>query len=94
MQMSVECPDSMFTEVVVAAPAMTGTGARLGAVEDEPAGPWLGAFLASIDVSKLTEWDLPAYLRASAKLQAWSASLTAEAVAEFSSRPGEFGAEK
>lgn len=83
----------MFADVV-APPVMTDVGARLEAVEDEPAGPWLGALLHSIDVTKLTEWDMPAYLRAAAKHQAWSASLVTEGVAELASRPGGQGADK
>jgi hypothetical protein len=90
MQIMIECPDVLFSELSVPA-ALSGIGARLEAVEDEPAGPWLGVFLASIDITKLTEWDLPAYLRATAKHQAWAASLTVEAVGELASRPGEFG---
>jgi hypothetical protein len=93
MQMTVECPGSVFAEMP-AAPAMTAVGARLEVVEDELAGPWLGALLASIDVSTLSEWDMPAYLRAAAKHQAWSASLVAEGVAELASRQGDFGADK
>jgi hypothetical protein len=93
MQMTVECPDVLFAEVQVAS-AMTGVGARLEAVEDEPAGPWLAAFVASIDRSTLTEWDLPAFLRAAARVQAWAASLVAEGVGELASRPGGFGADK
>jgi hypothetical protein len=90
MQIMIECPDVMFAEVEVAA-AMTGLGARLEAVEDVPAGPWLGVLLASIDRSKLTEWDLPAYLRAVARHQAWSASMLAEGIAELDARAREFG---
>ena len=93
MQISIDCPDAMFAEVEVPA-VMTAVGARLEAVEGEPAGPWLGAFLASIDVTTLTEWDLPAYMRATAKHQAWSASLVSDGVAELASRSGEFGADK
>jgi hypothetical protein len=90
MQMTVDCPNVLFAEVEVAA-AMTGVGARLEAVEDVPAGAWLGVFLASIDRSRLTEWDLPAYLRAAARHQAWSASMLAEGIAELDARAREFG---
>jgi hypothetical protein len=93
MQMMIECPNVLLGELSVPA-AMSGIGARMEAVEDEPAGPWLGVFLDSIDVTKLTEWDLPAYLRLSAKHQAWATSLTADGVAEIASRPGGFGADK
>jgi hypothetical protein len=93
MQIMIECPDELFSELSVPA-ALSGIGARLEAVEDEPAGPWLGVFLHSIDISKLTEWDVPAYLRATARHQAWAASLTVEAVGELASRPGGYGADK
>jgi hypothetical protein len=93
MQMMTECPDVLFGEVSVPA-AMSGVGARMEAVEDEPAGPWLGVFLNSIGVTKLSEWDLPAYLRLSGKHQAWAASLVSEGVIEIASRPGGFGADK
>lgn len=73
---------------------MTGDGAVLEAVEDLPAGPWLAALLDSVDPARLSEWDLPAYVRACARLQAWGAARLSDGVAELASRPGEFGADK
>jgi hypothetical protein len=94
MMMSIECPDVLFPEELLTPAAMTGDGARLEAVEDEPAGPWLAAVLAGVDVASLSEWDLPAYLRACARVQSWAAALVSDAVAELASRPGAFGADK
>ncbi|HET6818419.1 MAG TPA: DUF222 domain-containing protein [Mycobacteriales bacterium] len=93
MYLMVDCPDELFTNAVVPV-AMTGAGVRLEAVEDVPAGPWLAAVLDSIDPRSLSEWDLPAYLRSSARLQAWAAARVSEGVAELASRPGAFGADK
>src|SRR5262249_47408023 len=63
-------------------------------VEDEPAGPWLAAVLDPIDPATLSDYDLPAYQRAAAKLQAWAASLLCDGIGELASRPGGFGADK
>jgi hypothetical protein len=93
MFLMVECPDQLFTDGLIPA-VMTGAGVRLEAVEDVPAGPWLAAVLDGIDPRSLSEWDLPAYLRAAARMQAWSAARVSDGVAELASRPGAFGADK
>jgi hypothetical protein len=67
---------------------------QLEAVEEVPAGPWLAAVLDCIDPRSLSEWDLPAYLRACARVQAWAAARLSDGVAELASRPGGFGADK
>jgi hypothetical protein len=93
MLLTVECPDELLD--VVAVPAvMTAPGVALEAVEEVPAGPWLAALLDSVEVAKLSEWDLPAYLRACARVQAWAAARLSDGVAELASRPGGFGADK
>src|SRR3954451_23008379 len=93
MFMTVDCPDELFDDVAVPT-VMTGRGAALEAIEGVPAGPWLAALLDAVDVQKLSEWDLPAYLRACAKMQAWSAARLSDGVAELASRPQGFGADK
>src|SRR4051794_41017342 len=93
MFLMVERPDELFTEAEIPA-VMTGPGVRLEAVEDVPAGPWLAALLDEVDPRKLSEWDLPAYLRACARMQAWAAARLSEGVTELASRPGGFGADK
>jgi hypothetical protein len=93
MFLTVDCPDELFTDGLIPA-AMTGAGVRLEAVEDVPAGPWLAAVLDSTDPRQLSEWDLPAYLRAGARMQAWAAARVSDGVAELASRPGGFGADK
>src|SRR3954451_14441260 len=93
MFMTVDCPDELFGDAAVPA-VMTGTGVRLEAVEDVPAGPWLAALLDLVDPRTLSEWDLPAYLRACARVQAWAAARLSDGVAELASRPGGFGADK
>ncbi|MDQ1704952.1 MAG: hypothetical protein QOF18_1318, partial [Frankiaceae bacterium] len=93
MLLMVECPDELLDEVAVPA-VMTGAGVALEAVEEVPAGPWLAVLLDDVDIEKLSEWDLPAYLRACARVQAWAAARLSDGVAELSSRPGGFGADK
>src|SRR3954468_2925097 len=93
MFLMVDCPDELFADGGIPA-AMTGAGVRLEAVEEVPAGPWLAAVLDSVDPRELSEWDLPAYLRASARMQAWAAARVSEGVAELASRPGPFGSDK
>src|SRR3954447_22486162 len=93
MFLMVDCPDELFTDGVIPA-AMSGAGLRLEAVEDVPAGPWLAAVLDSVDPRQMSEWDLPAYLRACSRMQAWAAARVSEGVAELASRPGSFGSDK
>src|SRR3954452_676846 len=93
MFLSVECPAELSGEMSLP-PVMTSPAVLLEAAEEVPAGPWLGALLAGIDVTQLSDFDLPAYLRAGAKLQAWSAGMLADGVAELAARPGGFGADK
>jgi hypothetical protein len=68
--------------------------AALETMESVPAGPWLADWIDEIDVRTLSEWDLPAYLRAAARVQAWAAAQLSEGIAELASRPGVFGADK
>ena len=93
MFMTIDCPDELVADVCIPA-LMTGAGVRLEAVEEVPAGPWLAHVLDLIDPGTLSEWDLPAYLRAAARMQAWAAARVSDGVAELASRPGGFGADK
>src|SRR3954454_8571907 len=93
MYLTIECPDVLFTDVALPG-VMTGRGVQLEAVEEVPAGPWLAAGLDCIDPRSLSEWDLPAYLRGCARVQAWAAARLSDGVAELASRPGGFGADK
>jgi hypothetical protein len=93
MFLMVDCPDELFTDAAIPA-VMTGAGVRLEEVEDVPGGPWLAAVLDTVDPGSLSEWDLPAYLRACARMQAWAAARVSDGVAELASRPGGFGADK
>src|SRR4051812_8328596 len=93
MFLTVECPDELCTDACIPG-VMTGDGVRLEAVEEVPAGPWLAAVLDCIHPRQLSEWDLPAYLRACARVQAWAAARVSDGVAELASRPGGFGADK
>src|SRR3954452_3555822 len=93
MYLTIECPDVLFTDVALPG-VMTGRGVQLEAVEEVPAGPWLAAVLDCIDPRSLSEWDLPAYLRACARMQGWAAARLSDGVAELASRPGGFGADK
>src|SRR5438128_2531146 len=93
MFIMIDCPDELFADAAVPA-VMTGSGVRLEAVEEVPAGPWLAALLDQVDPHALSEWDLPAYLRACARVQAWAAARLSDGVAEMAARPGGFGAGK
>ena len=93
MYLTVECPDRLFADVALPG-VMTNRGVQLEAVEEEAAGPWLAAVLDCIDPKSLSEWDLPAYLRACARMQAWAAARMSDGIAELASRPGGFGADK
>ena len=86
MMLAVEVPAQFYDEHPLGAVA-TGAGEALAGVADCPAGAWLGAVLESIDVSTLSHWDLPTYIAAAQKQQAWAASLVDTAVAELASRP-------
>src|SRR3954471_7254086 len=93
MFIMVDCPDELFTDVALPG-VMTGRGVQLEAVEEVPAGPWLAALLDRVEPRALSEWDLPAYLRACARVQAWAAARLADGVAELAARPGGFGADQ
>src|SRR3954453_1585896 len=93
MFLTIDCPDELLTDGGIPA-AMTGAGVRLEALEEVPAGPWLAAGLDSIDPRQLSAWDLPAYLRASARMQAWAAARVSDGVAELALRTGDFGSDK
>src|SRR4051795_11005084 len=73
---------------------MTADGAALESMEHVPAGPWLADAIDDIDVTSLSDWDLPAYMRAAARVQAWAAAKLSDAIAELASRGGGFGADK
>jgi len=73
---------------------MTADGAALETTESVPAGPWLADAIDEIEPSMLSDWDLPAYLRACARVHAWSAARLSEGIAELASRQGAFGADK
>lgn len=92
MMIAVEAPDELYDDSVVIPSVCTADGEMLARVEDVPAGAWLASVLESVDVTRLTAHDLPSYLRASARVAAWAASLTDTAVAELASRPDRRGA--
>ncbi|HET6818853.1 MAG TPA: DUF222 domain-containing protein [Mycobacteriales bacterium] len=93
MYLTIECPDELVADCTLPG-VMTGRGVQLEAVEEVPAGPWLAAVLDCVDPGALSEWDLPAYLRACARVEAWAAARLSDGVAQLSSRPGGFGADK
>src|SRR3954467_5525148 len=93
MFLMVDCPDGLFTDGAVPA-VMTGTGVRLEAVEDVAAGPWLAGLLDLVDPCTPSDWDMPAYLRACAGMEAWAAARLSDGIAELASRPQRFGADK
>src|SRR4051794_41820388 len=78
-------PQEFFDGVPVP-PAVTLDGELLGALEDAPAGSWLAQMLDGGDVTSLTTFELPTYLRTAAKVQAWAASCVDSGIAELASR--------
>src|SRR3954454_11034821 len=78
-------PQEFFDGVPVP-PAVTLDGELLGALEDAPAGAWLAQMLDGVDVTSLTTFELPTYLRTAAKVQAWAASCVDSGIAELASR--------
>jgi hypothetical protein len=78
-------PQEFFDGVPVP-PAVTLDGELLGALEDAPAGAWLAQMIEGVDVTSLTTFELPTYLRAASKVQAWAASCVDTAVGELASR--------
>src|SRR3954463_740612 len=78
-------PQEFFDGVPVP-PAVTLDGELLGALEDAPAGAWLAEMLDGVDVTSLTTFELPTYLRTAAKVQAWAASCLDSGIAELASR--------
>src|SRR3954453_9762274 len=93
MLLSTEAPDELLYDGVVPGP-FSGDGCILENVEEVPAGPWLAIVLDSIDTSKLTSWELPAYLRSCARVEAWAAARKTNAVAELASRRDVAGPDK
>jgi len=88
-----EAPDELLYDGVIPAP-FTGDGCILESVEEVPAGPWLAVVIDAIDMSALTSWELPAYLRACARLEAWAAARKTGGVAELAGRPEALGPDK
>src|SRR5437764_7149567 len=78
-------PQEFFDGVPVP-PAVTLDGELLGALEDAPAGSWLAQMLDGVDLTSLTSFELPTYLRTAAKVQAWAASCVDSGIAELASR--------
>src|SRR3954447_20540877 len=93
MLLSTEAPDELLYDGVVPGP-FTGDGCILENVEEVPAGPWLAVVLDSVEMAALTSWELPAYLRACARVEAWAAARKTAAVAELASRAEASGPDK
>src|SRR3954462_11198132 len=84
--MMIDVIPQVFFDGVPVPPAVTLDGELLGALEDAPAGAWLAQLLDGVDVTSLTTFELPTYLRVATKVQAWAASCVDTAVAELASR--------
>jgi hypothetical protein len=93
MMLTTDTPDQLLYDGMIPG-AFTGDGCVLENVEDVPAGPWLAIVLDSIEPSRLTSWELPAYLRACARVEAWAAARKTAAVAELASRVDAVGPDK
>jgi hypothetical protein len=93
MMLTTDAPDQLLYDGMIPG-AFTGDGCVLENVEDVPAGPWLAIVLDSIEPSRLTSWEIPAYLRACARVEAWAAARKTAAVAELASRMDAVGPDK
>jgi len=86
-------PQEFFDGVPVP-PVVSLDGELLGALDEAPAGPWLAEMLAAVDVSRLTTFELPSYLRQCSRMQAWAGAQLAAGIAELASRPDSTGPDK
>src|SRR3954467_13289865 len=86
VMMMVDLIPQEFFDGVPVPPAVTLDGELLGALEDAPAGAWLAQMLDGVDLTSLTTFELPTYLRVAAKVQAWAASCVDSGIAELASR--------
>jgi hypothetical protein len=75
-------------------PAVTLDGELLGALDETPAGPWLAELVGAVDRTRLTTFELPAYLRACQRVASWANAQLAAGVVELASRPDAFGPAK
>ena len=86
-------PQEFFDGVPVP-PVVSLDGELLGALDQAPAGPWSAEMLAAVDVSRLTTFELPSYLRQCSRMQAWAGAQLAAGVAELASRRDAVGPDK
>jgi hypothetical protein len=93
MLLATEAPDQLLYDGTIPG-VFTGDGCVLEAVEEVAAGPWLAVVVHSIDVSRLSSWEMPAYLRACARVEAWAAALKTAGVAELAGRGDLAGPDK
>src|SRR4051812_29789051 len=93
MVLTTDAPDELLYDGVIPG-VFTGDGCVLENVEEVPAGPWLAIVVDSIDPARLTSWELPAYLRTCARVEAWAAARKTAAVAELAGRPEAVGPDK
>ncbi|HET7530749.1 MAG TPA: DUF222 domain-containing protein [Mycobacteriales bacterium] len=93
MFLTTEAPDELLYDGTIPG-VFTGDGCVLEALEEVPAGPWLAVVIDSIDPSRLTSWELPAYLRACSRVEAWAAARKTATVAEMAGRPDACGPDK
>src|SRR5205823_9007399 len=63
VMMMIDVIPQEFFDGVPVPPAVTLDGELLGALEDAPAGAWLAQMLDGVDVTSLTSFELPTYLR-------------------------------
>ena len=94
MMISTEAPVDVFTDTF-AVPAMaTHDGELLARLCELPAGPWLAVVIDEVDLTELTAADMPAYLQACQRVQAWSAARLSAAVDRFASLDGAHAVDK
>jgi hypothetical protein len=72
MQIMTDVPDELFTTNPVLGLVSTPVGELLGPVNEQPAGAWTAVVLDGIDVAELSSADLPDFLAAAARTQAWA----------------------
>src|SRR4051794_11852155 len=93
MLVMTEAPPELFVDVQPSA-MTTPAGEVLGRICELPVGPWTPVLLAEVDPATLTSWELPVYLTAWSRVQAWSAAQLAGGVVELSHRKDVTGADK
>src|SRR4051794_17646639 len=86
MMVTTEIPTQLFANDAYLGCEGTPVGELLAQVADAPAGAWMAVALDGVDPKLLRLAELPSYLSACARMQAWAAAKLTDGVAELASR--------